>query len=90
MNIVLVQENMYMNLFRKTGSTNIDNAKTLEELKCRENFAFKKLIGRRVLIKTEDNKYYMDKEKAKEFICSRRRFSFYVLVVLFTTILVLT
>ncbi len=88
MNIVLVQENMYMNAFRKLGAISIENSKTLEELKCKHNLAFKKLVGRGVFIKIEDNKYYLDEEKAKEFIYARRRFSFYVLIVLFSILLV--
>ncbi len=89
MNIVLVQENLYMNAFRKLGATNIENAKTLEVLKCKHNLAFKKLVDRGVFIKTKNNNYYMDEEKAIKFIHARRRFSFYIIIGLFITILVI-
>lgn len=90
MNIILVKENMYMNAFRKLGAIGFENAKTMEELKCKHDLAFRKLVGRKVFIKVGDNKYYMDEHAAKQYIQARRKFSFYILLVLFVTMLILT
>lgn len=87
--VIIVQENRYMSACKKACAVSPDSARTLNELGIRENLAFRKLVGRGVLVLVNDNKYYMDEKAAKAFLKARRRFGLAVLFGLGVFILII-
>ena len=60
-------------LFKNTGTTSIDSAKTIEELDCPQCRPFYRLVKVGGLIRTGDGRYYLDEIIASQFMQDTKR-----------------
>ena len=63
----------YINSFIKANATNLENARTLDEIGCSDSRTFRRLLSKRVLIQCEDRKYYLDLKAYDNFIKDERK-----------------
>jgi hypothetical protein len=59
--------------FTDSGSTSPKSSKTREELNLRQGFIFNRLINRGVIIETNPESYYLNKENLAEYKKTRRK-----------------
>ena len=71
--IIVAIQNKVLRAFRDAGATSADSARTLEELGLRESSIFRSFVGRNVVHRTEDGRYWMAEGAAEEFLALRRR-----------------
>ncbi|MFZ5353258.1 MAG: hypothetical protein ACOZCL_11130 [Bacillota bacterium] len=78
--VIIRRQNLYISAFMQAGATNPDNAKTLEELYCRESFIFERMVKFGVFVRLDSKRYYLSVEKAKEFAVKRRNMVLAILI----------
>lgn len=78
---VIIKQNESMRKFRNAGATEASKAKTLAELKVKDDRIFRKMADKDVFRPGRaPETYYMDLGAADDFIRARRRRAFYMLV----------
>jgi len=78
---VIIKQNENMRKFRNAGATEAGKARTLAELKVRNDRIFRKMVEKDVFRpgRTPET-YYMEPGAADDFIQARRRRAFYMLI----------
>lgn len=78
---VLIKQNEYMRKFRQAGATETSKARTLAELKVKDDRIFRKMADKDVFRpgRTPET-YYLDLGAADDFIRARRRRAFYMII----------
>lgn len=66
------KQNRYMRRFEDAEATSPANARTLDELRCRSSFAFRRLLGCGVFVEVSEGRYYIDLARAEAFRARRR------------------
>lgn len=82
--VVIKRQNQIIRAFRDAGATFADNAKSLDEVHCRKSLIFRRLVSKGVIVKCDDEKYYIDNRVADSFLTKRRR---NVLIALFVAVI---
>lgn len=82
--IILAQMNRYVRLFREENATTPERAIIPQEYGIRNSFAFQKLVRQGILIRVNNERYYLDEEK--ELVYRKRRRS--IAQVMFILILI--
>lgn len=78
---VIIKQNEYMRKFRNAGATEASKAKTLVELKVKNDRIFRKMADKDVFRPGRaPETYYLDLGAADDFIQARRRRAFYLLI----------
>ncbi len=85
---ILLAQNGYVRRFRDAGATSPDNAKTLEEIGCRDSWLFGRMIANGVFVQAGKGTYYMDEAIAEEFLRNRRNRVFVLAGVLLAAFLI--
>ncbi|MEI8048878.1 MAG: hypothetical protein ACOYMF_14605 [Bacteroidales bacterium] len=85
--ILAVKFKNIISMFRNTGTTNPQNAKTLEELNLRPRIIFYRLVKRGVLIETISERYYLHEDNLREYSTERRTAIILFLVFLISLVL---
>lgn len=68
---IIAKQNSYMRAFRQHKASSPKSARNLKQLKITPTGVFYKMEKSGVFVKTEENTYYMDEEKAENFIKKR-------------------
>lgn len=78
---VLIKQNEYMRKFRNAGATEASKARTLVELKVKNDRIFRKMADKDVFRsgRTPET-YYLDLGAAEGFLQARRRRAFYMII----------
>jgi len=69
---VLLAQNRYVRRFRDAGATSPANAKTLDEIGCRDSWLFGRMTANGVFVRTGKGTYYMNEAVAEEYLRNRR------------------
>ena len=69
---ILLAQNRYVRRFRDAGATSPANAKTLDEIGCRDSWLFGRMMANGVFSRTGKGTYYMNEAVAEEFLRNRR------------------
>ena len=72
---VAARQNAYIRTFRKHGAVNPEKAKTLKKLGITPTKIFERMEKTEIFVKTEEDKYYMDEQKAEYFIMRRIKYA---------------
>ena len=81
--VIIMRQNRIIRAFREAGATFADNAKLLADLRRRNSLVFRRLVSKGVIVKCDNEKYYIDNRAADTFLINRRR---KVLIALFVTV----
>ncbi len=68
---MIAKQNSYIRAFRQHKATSPKSARSLKQLKITPTGVFHRMEKSGVFVKTEENTYYMDAEKAENFIKKR-------------------
>lgn len=84
---IIAKQNRYLQAFKNAGATSSKTAKSLKKLGIVPIAAFYRMEKAGVFVKTEEDKYYMDMQKAEDFIIKRAKYARLLLgVVVFAVI----
>jgi len=79
--IVVIKTRKLVNRFKNSGAINERNAKTLEELKIRRKFIFRKYLFHNIIIEL-NNKYYLNEQNLIDYRTKKRIILIPVVVIL--------
>lgn len=85
--LIVGSQNRLMESYQDAGATSPAEARTPEELGCREGFMFRALLDRGVFCSTGDGRYYLDVDEAAEFVHRRHRILLLVVLMMFVLLL---
>jgi hypothetical protein len=78
---VIIKQNEYLRKFRQAGATEASKARTLAELKVKDDRIFRKMADKDVFRPGRaQGTYYLDLGAADDFIRARRRRAFYMII----------
>jgi hypothetical protein len=86
---IIIKQNQYMRVFRKAGATNPDQGRTLASLGLRETGIFRRMAAKGVFVATGGGGYYLNRERAGEFVAERRKRALFVLALVLLGLLLL-
>lgn len=78
---VMIKQNQLMRRFTQADAISPHSAKSLEAIRVRDGFIFRRMTKRGVFVKTEAGTYYMDLEAATAFRAVRMKIVFAMLVI---------
>lgn len=75
---VIIKQNEYIRKFKKAAASSPAAARTLEELRVRNNPIFRRLLAKGVFAEAGNDRYYIDLDQAAAFLALRRKIAFFV------------
>lgn len=75
---IIIKQNEYIRKFKKADATGPASARSLDELRVRNNHIFRGLQRRGVFAEAGEGRYYIDLDQAAEFSALRRKIAFFV------------
>lgn len=87
--IVARKRREMLNAFRVADAISPSTAKLLPEIGVKERGLFRIQLSHRVIVRTSDNRYYLDEAREKEVDLIRKRFAFVMLALVTIILLVL-
>ena len=70
--VVILKQNQLMRRFAEAGATTPATAKVPEDIRCRQNWIFRRMVARGVFVPVGNGRFYMDEDAAAEFKRRRR------------------
>jgi hypothetical protein len=87
---IIIKQNEYLRRFRKAEATDPSRARSLEDLGIKPGRIFQKMEDKAIFVAGRDpGTYYMDRKAAEEFIETRRRRTFYLLLLVLAVAFIL-
>ena len=71
--IAYVPFKYHVRIFQSANATSLENARTLDELRCPESWTFRRLVLSGVIIQCDDNKFYLDLNAYQDFVRAERK-----------------
>ncbi|MCY2986450.1 MAG: hypothetical protein NTY19_01055 [Planctomycetota bacterium] len=70
--VIIAKQNRLMRNFTAADATNPATAKSPEDIGCRQNWIFRRMVARGVFVPVGNGRFYMDVQAADEFKRRRR------------------
>jgi hypothetical protein len=86
---IIAKQNQYLRRFQEAGAVSPDNAKSLEQVGCRDSRMFQRMVRREVIRQAAPGKYYLDVEAAQAFRLARRERALNALLIVLVIAVVL-
>jgi hypothetical protein len=87
---IIIKQNEYMRRFRRAGATDPMRAKTLADLGIKASRIFRSMQDKAIFLPGRDPEtHYMDTNAAEDFIASRRKRAFLLLLLGLAVVIVL-
>ena len=86
--IIMSKIRRLISVFRITGTTSSQNAKTLDDLNIKSNLIFRRLLMREVIIAVGEYKYYLSEENLIKYNKRRQRIVLSFIVILILILLI--
>ncbi len=87
--VIIAKTKKYIRAFRRAMATNANNAIALTDHGINKSFVFNKLVRRGVIIKTNEDKYYLDERREHEVMKRKRAIVITVMAVILIAMLII-
>ena len=86
--LIMARTRKIIDRFKNSGSTNPQNAKTLQELNLRSRWIVSRMVRRNLIVETQPGKYYLQENMINEYYQKRRKRVIVVLMILLAFVII--